>query len=76
MRRKEIYVPNLRFLQGLREDRGYGQAEFAIRCGLQPQSYARYEKSGLKIRLDFLSRIRQELGLTWNELGRFIDGEK
>lgn len=65
----------MEFLRKLRESRGLTRYAMAKKLGLIQQTYIHYEEKAAGIKLDTLARIRQALGLSWDELGAMIDNE-
>ena len=65
----------MRFLKEIREREGLTAYGMAKKLSLLPQTYIQYERKAQGIRIKTLCNIRKKLGLTWDELGKYLDRE-
>lgn len=71
----ECQLVGMRFLKKLRERKGVSQYKMAQLLGMIQQTYIYYESEAKGMKFKTLSRLREVLGLSWDELGKMIDDE-
>jgi transcriptional regulator with XRE-family HTH domain len=74
-RKNMCHALPMRFLKTIRESKGLSQYQMANFLGLRAQTYFYYEKKAQGINLVTLADIRERLGISWAELGRYIEEE-
>lgn len=65
----------MKFLKKIREDKGLTHYGMAKELGMIHQSYIQYETKAQGMKFASLCKLRKDLGLSWDQLGRLLDEE-
>jgi len=65
----------MRFFKNIRDSLGLTKYEMANHLGMLPPTYYYYEDKAKGCSFEVLTLIRAKLGLSWEELGKYIDDE-
>lgn len=66
----------MELIASLRASRGFSQKEFAAKLGIASNTYRNIESGYANLRVLDLSLMLKALGLNWNDLAIYLEGEK